>query len=64
MEINNNNNGRTMVTIKDTSALEQETFSIMLNEKEIRFLQWLESRELLGVDVEYFILKNCDEDFT
>lgn len=63
MEINNNN-GRTMVTIKDASSLDQETFSIMLNEKEIRFLQWLESRELLGVDVEYFILKNCDADFT
>ena len=63
MEINNNN-GRTMVTIKDACSCEQETFSIMLNEKEIRFLQWLESRELLGADVEYFILKNCDADFT
>lgn len=62
MEINNNN-GRTMVTIKD-AYLDKETFSIMLNEKEIRFLQWLESRELLGVDVEYFILKSCDADFT
>lgn len=63
MEINNNN-GRTMVAIKDASSLDQETFSIMLNEKEIRFLEWLKSREFLGVDVEYFILKSCDADFT
>lgn len=64
MDINNNNNTRTMVTIKDNADYDERTYTIMLNEKEIKFLQWLSSNCLLPEDVEYTIIKDCDADFT
>lgn len=57
-------NTRTMVTIKDNSVYDEPTYTIMLNEKEIKFLQWLSSKGILPDDVEYTIIKNCDADFS
>lgn len=56
------NNERTMVSIIDSYG--DETFNIMLNEKEIKFLKWLSTKSLLHDEVTYNIIKNCDEDFT
>ena len=63
MDINNDNT-RTMVTIKDNADYDERTYTIMLNEKEIKFLQWLTSNCLLAEEVEYTIIKDCDADFS
>lgn len=57
-------NTRTMVTIKDNADYDERTYTIMLNEKEIKFLQWLSSKGLLPEDVECTIIKDCDADFS
>lgn len=57
------NDGRTMVSIIDCDY-EETVYNILLNEKEIRFLNWLSSKSLLSSDVTYNIIKGCSEDFT
>jgi hypothetical protein len=56
------NNERTMVSIIDSYG--DETFNVMLNEKEIKFLKWLSANSLLHDEVTFNIIKSCDEDFT
>jgi len=56
------NNGRTMVSIRD--SYNDEIYNVMLNEKEIKFLQWLSTNSLLHDEVTFNIIKSADEDFT
>lgn len=56
------NNERTMVSIIDCGY--DRTYNILLNEKEIKFLDWLDEKSLLSNDVSYNVIKGCSEDFT
>lgn len=56
------NNGRTMVNIVDDGY--DEIYNILLNEKEIKFLNWLAEKSLLSSDVSYHIIEGCSEDFS
>ena len=57
-----NNNGRTIVNIVDDGY--DEIYNILLNEKEIKFLNWLAEKSLLSRDVSYHIIEGCSEDFS
>ena len=57
-----NNNGRTIVNIVDDGY--DEIYNILLNEKEIKFLNWLAEKSLLSSDVSYHIIEGCSEDFS
>lgn len=56
------NNGRTMVSIRD--SYNDEIYNIMLNEKEIKFLEWLSTNSLLHDEVTFNTIKSADADFT
>lgn len=56
------NNSPTMVNIIDDGY--DEVYNIMLNEKEIKFLNWLAEKSLLSSDVSYNVIKGCCEDFS
>ena len=56
------NTGRTMVNIVDDGY--DEIYNILLNEKEIKFLNWLAEKSLLSSDVSYHIIEGCSEDFS
>lgn len=56
------NNGRTMVNIVDDGY--DEIYNILLNEKEIKFLNWLAEKSLLSSDVSYHVIEGCSEDFS
>ena len=56
------NNVATMVNIVDDGY--DEVYNIMLNEKEIKFLNWLAEKSLLSCDVSYHVTKGCCEDFS
>lgn len=57
-----NDNGCTMVSIIDSGY--DEVYNILLNEKEIRFLDWLSEKKLLSEEVSYNLIESAAADFT